>query len=68
MPHVESSAVSDVDYDPSTRRLLVRFVSGAAYVYSGVPAAVSRAFLAAESKGRYFVRKVRDRYPYTRIS
>ena len=68
MPHVESSAVSEVDYDPATRRLLVRFVSGAAYAYSGVPAAVSRAFLAADSKGRYFVRKVRDRYPYKRIS
>ena len=67
MPHVESSAVSDVDYEPSTRRLLVRFVSGAAYVYADVPPRVSRDFLAAESKGRYFARKVRDRYPYRRI-
>ncbi len=68
MPHVESSAVTDVDYDPQARRLLVRFVSGAAYAYSDVPPAISRAFMAADSKGRYFARRIRDHFPYKKIA
>ncbi|MEO6339223.1 MAG: KTSC domain-containing protein [Caulobacteraceae bacterium] len=67
MPTVDSSAVREIDYDPATERLRVRFVSGARYVYQDVPAKVGRAFLAAASKGRYFAAKVRDRYAYRRL-
>jgi hypothetical protein len=67
MPHVDSSAIREIDYAPSEQRLRVRFISGAAYDYEGVPATVGEGFLAADSKGRYFARRIRDRYPYRRI-
>jgi hypothetical protein len=67
MPQVDSSAIRDIDYTPSRRRLHVRFVSGAVYGYEGVPAPIGEAFLAAGSKGRYFARRIRDRFPYRRL-
>jgi len=68
MARVDSSAVSDVDYDPMTRRLTVRFTSGARYAYRHVPPEVNRRFIAAASKGRFFTRHVRDRYPFERLA
>ncbi|HQR88876.1 MAG TPA: KTSC domain-containing protein, partial [Caulobacter sp.] len=38
-----------------------------AYVYVGVPEKVSVAFVRSASKGRFFQRVIRDRYPYNRI-
>ena len=67
MTSVDSSAIREIDYDPASERLLVRFVSGALYVYADVPAKVGRPFLTASSKGRYFAAKVRDRYTYRRL-
>ena len=67
MSHVVSSAIRDIDYAPHERRLRVRFTSGAVYDYEGVPNRISEAFLAAESKGRYFARRIRDRYTYRRV-
>lgn len=67
MTHVESSAIRDIDYAPNERRLRVRFASGAVYDYEGVPLTISEGFLAAESKGRYFARRIRDRYTYRRV-
>ncbi len=68
MTSVASSAIREIDYDPASRRLYVRFVSGARYAYANVPAKVGEAFLAAASKGRYFAAKVRDRYAYRRLA
>ena len=64
---VESSAISEIDYDAERAKLLVRFVSGEAYVYVGVPGEVHRSFCTAESKGRFFQARIRDRYPYNRL-
>jgi lysyl-tRNA synthetase class 2 len=64
---VTSTAISQIDYDAERAKLLVRFVSGEHYVYVGVPADVSRSFVEADSKGRFFQLHVRDRYPFNRL-
>ena len=62
-----SSVIAAIDYQPEHQRLLVRFVSGALYAYEAVPEAIYRGFHAADSKGRYFSRRVRDRYAFRRL-
>ncbi|WP_372781284.1 KTSC domain-containing protein [Phenylobacterium sp.] len=64
---VDSTAISEIDYDSERAKLLVRFVSGERYVYVGVPAEVCRSFVEADSKGRFFQLHVRDRYPFNRL-
>jgi len=64
---VESTAISEIDYDAERAKLLVRFASGEHYVYVGVPGEVHRSFLDAESKGRFFQAQIRDRYPFNRL-
>lgn len=66
--YVDSSAIRAIDYDRGRRRLQVTFVSGDRYVYRGVPGEVHRAFVEAESKGRFFRAKIRDHYPYARLN
>lgn len=66
--HVESAAIEAIDYDAGDARLQVTFVSGERYAYGGVPGEVHRAFVEAESKGRFFQARIRDRYPYEKLS
>jgi lysyl-tRNA synthetase class 2 len=65
---VESSAIHAIDYQPRARRLRVTFVSGERYAYDGVPGEVHRAFVDADSKGRFFQTEIRGRYEYRRLS
>jgi lysyl-tRNA synthetase class 2 len=64
---VDSAAIREIDYDTRRRRLHVTFVSQERYAYFGVPGEVHRAFLEAESKGRFFQAQIRDRYRYARL-
>ena len=64
MVAVTSEAVAQIEYDASAHTLFVQFTSGEWYAYFRVPAAVHEAFLAAESKGRFFQERIRDRYDY----
>jgi len=65
--HVDSTAISDIDYDAQRAKLLVRFSSGERYIYVGVPGEVHRSFVEADSKGRFFQSQIRDRYPFNRL-
>ena len=67
MPHVDSTAVSRVDYDDEARRLLVTFATGRTYAYDAVPRNVYDTMLQAPSKGRFFNSEIRDRYRTTLI-
>jgi lysyl-tRNA synthetase class 2 len=64
---VDSTAISEIDYDEQRTKLLVRFQSGERYVYVGVPGEVHRSFVEADSKGRFFQSQIRDRYPFNRL-
>ena len=66
--HVDSTAISNIDYDADRAKLFVRFASGERYVYVGVPGEVHRSFVDADSKGRFFQFRIRDRYPFNRLN
>ncbi|WP_305699374.1 KTSC domain-containing protein [Phenylobacterium sp.] len=64
---VDSDAISEIAYDARRGRLVVRFRGGKTYAYRDVPAGVHEAFIAAESKGRFFQDEIRDRYGFERL-
>jgi len=64
MTAVESSTLATVAYDEARELLQLEFRGRAIYQYSGVSAAVHESLLLAPSKGRYFNRVIRGRYPY----
>ena len=64
---VDSSAFACMAYRTDARQLYVRFHSGSIYRYFDCPVDLYDAFLAAESKGRYFSRCIRDRFRYEEI-
>lgn len=62
-----SSVIRDFDYDRGECRLDILFVSGRLYSYHGVPPEIGVGMASTFSKGEYFNRHIRDRYPFTRI-
>ncbi len=65
---VESSSIAAVGYDPTTRRLYLRFAgSGNAYLYRDVPPALFDELMRAESKGGFVNAMVRGSYDYRRL-
>lgn len=64
---VESSTLATVAYDEAGKLLQLEFCSRAVYLYSGVPPAVHQALLDAPSRGQYFNRAIRGRFPFRRI-
>ena len=65
---VESTTLARVAYDDFRELLRLEFRSRAIYQYSGVPPAVHQALLQAPSKGSYFNRVIRGRFPYALVS
>ena len=61
---VTSTAISAITYEPSAARLDVEFEKGTVYQYGCVTPETYKAFLDADSKGRFFVREIRGRHPY----
>lgn len=58
--YVNSSCIVAIGYDG--RNLGVEFVGGRVYIHPGVPAGVHRAFVNADSHGRYYTKNIRGRY------
>ena len=65
---VESTTLATVAYDEARELLQLEFCSRAIYLYFGVPAAVHQALLDVSSKGKYFNRAIRGRFPYRPIA
>jgi hypothetical protein len=66
MVHVESGAIDEIAYDTARSVMFVRFAHGDWYSYFEVPAEIYEEFVAAESHGRFFQERIRDRYRYCR--
>ena len=62
-----SNVIRSFDYDFAKRELLVHFVTGRRYVYLECPPDEVDRLRAAFSKGRYFNRRIRDRYRYREL-
>jgi lysyl-tRNA synthetase class 2 len=61
---LESSTLRALAYDDGREILQLEFCSRAIYHYYGVPAAIYKNLLGAPSKGSYFNRVIRGRFPY----
>jgi KTSC domain len=63
-----SSVIANFDYEAESEELTVLFRTGRVYVYCQVPEFVFLAFKAARSKGAFFNRRIRDRYPFAEVT
>lgn len=64
MRPVISTKIKHIEFNQLTGDLDITFVSGSVYRFYGVPDGVYRQFIRAPSIGTYFVRHIRDFYPY----
>jgi hypothetical protein len=64
---VESTTLATVGYDETRQLLQLEFRSRAIYHYFNVPAVVHESLLQAPSKGSYFNRSIRGRFPYSLV-
>ena len=71
---VTSSQIAAIGYDPTTGELVIRFhgcgrQGASIYSYAGVPAALARGLVEAQSPGSYFHRHIRQGgFPYRRVA
>jgi len=64
---VVSSNISHVGYDETKGILVVKFKAGATYEYDKVPVLEFQNLLKAESIGKYFSSKIRNKYVTRKI-
>jgi hypothetical protein len=62
---VESALLASVTYDVRESTLRLGFCDGSIYLYFAVCEAIHQDLLAADSKGFYFNRQIRNRFRYT---
>jgi hypothetical protein len=65
---LESKMFTAVAYDAEKRILYLRFQSGDIYRYVEFPNNDYQQFLSAESKGPYFLSKIRNCFRYERLA
>jgi hypothetical protein len=65
---VHSRALRAVAYDRAARTLVLEFVSGDVYQYLDVPTDTFEDLMAADSKGTYFQRNIRDQFRYRKLT
>lgn len=62
-----SEVIQNRSYDVQTRTLFITFTSGELYAYDGVEPETFEAMQRAVSKGRFFMKHIRGRYPYAKV-
>jgi hypothetical protein len=66
MNYVDSSNIEAIGYNSDEQELYVQFLSGATYVYHGVPEHVYAEIMDAPSKGSYLNRVIKGVYEYAK--
>lgn len=66
MIYVDSSNIEAIGYDDDAQELHVRFLSGASYIYHGVPRQIFDDLMQATSKGSFLNREVKSVYGFTK--
>ncbi len=64
---VNSSSISDIEYDTKTQVMTVIFQNGRKYEYENVPANVHEQFTHAPSIGIFFNKNIRDNYRFKEL-
>ena len=65
MQKVNSSAIEKIGYQ--NNELFIKFITGKMYIYNGVPTNIYNKFINAESKGKFFINNIKDRYNYQKV-
>jgi KTSC domain len=65
---LESEMLVSVAYVAEKQILYLRFRTGDVYRYFGFAASDYQSFLRAESKGRFFLANIRNRFRYERLA
>lgn len=65
---IDSKMLASVAYDAEKQILHLRFRTGDVYRYFEFSGEEYQAFLNAESRGRYFLSHIRDRFRYERLA
>ena len=64
---VESSNIDQIGYDEDRQELHVLFNSGSEYVYAGVSDTTVKAFIEADSKGKFLNQYIKGNYEYQKV-
>lgn len=65
---LDSTSLAAATYDDHRGQLQLDFRDGACYAYSGVSPKLFHDLLCATSKGSFFNRYIRGRFPYAKLS
>ena len=65
---VHSTTIASAGHDPTTATLEIEFTDGDIYTYFMVPKATFLEFMAAESKGTFFVHKIKGVYAFKKAN
>ena len=68
MRPIDSSVFTHHSYDPDTRKLRVRYHSGAVWEHDDVGADKFETFIGNESPGRFFNAKIKPNHPGRKVS
>ena len=60
-------AIADVIYDEDHAKLFIRFESGEAHMYVGVPPEVHENLSQADGRDHFFHQEISGCYPYNRL-
>lgn len=63
-----STAIARYSYSTAEKALYITYISGATYVYRGVPESVFHSMKRAVSKGRFVNKKIKGFFPYEKVS
>lgn len=66
MLEVVSSNIDAIGYE--NNMLVVRFIGGGIYMYSGVSAELFESFKAAESKGQFFRENIKNNFTCSKLN
>jgi len=65
---VTSTMIRAVGYDSETKSLEIEFnKGGATWLYSEVPTEEHEAMMKADSVGKFFLARIKDKYPATKL-
>jgi hypothetical protein len=67
MPQIDSTHISNVEYDETEQTLTVDFVKGGSYIYFDVPKDVYDGMFLAESASVYFRQNIKDVFGFERV-
>ena len=68
LPIQDSSAVTALTYNATTKELFVTFIGGRKYIYQGVPVSVIDELRFSGSIGKYINTKIKPKYNYVPVT